>query len=161
MCCSGLRPGRSTLDLGRLKKICGAVGMLDVPLFKGRCAMHSASCVSPCMSLHVSVHLQGTLHVSRPPVRCPAQHPPGRSYAFKYSRQTKPADSQQILCNRVSYYTCEPTQSYGKTLSDPVSRLWECLPDQAHSQGYGKLLPLVAQIPGWGSQTASVYLTEF
>ena len=26
---------------------------------------------------------------------------------------------------------------------------------QAHSQGYGKLLPLVAQISGWGSQTTS------
>ena len=28
---------------------------------------------------------------------------------------------------------------------------------QAHSQGYEKLLPLVAQTSGWGSQTASIY----
>ena len=33
--CSLSRPGRFTLDLGRWKKICGVVGMLDMTLFKG------------------------------------------------------------------------------------------------------------------------------
>lgn len=45
--CSLPRPGRSTLDLGTWKKMCGAVGMLDIPSFIGWWSMRAANCMLP------------------------------------------------------------------------------------------------------------------
>ena len=40
-------PGRSTPDLGRWKKMCGAMGMLDMHLFMGGRSTQAANCLSP------------------------------------------------------------------------------------------------------------------
>lgn len=45
--CSQSRPSRSTLALGKWKTLCGAMGMLHMPLFTGRWVTHTASCVGP------------------------------------------------------------------------------------------------------------------
>ena len=97
------RPGRSTLDSGRWKKMHGAVGMLDMSFFKSGQFSHAESCM------------------------CPAESP----YPLKYPLRVKQSRQKaRILCNIMWFCACEPTQSYGKHLLNPVSRLWEhCLSD--------------------------------
>ena len=96
--------------------------MLDMPLFTGGWAascvpLHVSAChlspnVAHCMSL---VPQRGTCHGTQQ----------GVPTSLNTRTQTKPAGCQQILRNKASYYACEPTQGYGNTLSDPVSRTWE------------------------------------
>ena len=47
MSCSLSRPGRSSLDSVRWKKMSGAVRMLDMSLFNGGRSTHVASCMCP------------------------------------------------------------------------------------------------------------------
>ena len=89
------------MRLSRRKDIHGAAGMSDTPLFKGGQSTHAASCVSPCMSLHV-----------------PACHLPTLYTKYKQSQQ-----EARILYNAAWFCTYEPTQCYGNRLSVPVSQL--------------------------------------
>ena len=79
---------------------------LHVPLHVSEC--HLSPCVSHSMSL---VPQHGTQL--------------GTPNPLNTRTETKPAGCQQMLCNRASYYTVEPTQGYGRTSWDPVLRLWE------------------------------------
>ena len=63
------------------KKMHGAVGMLDMPLFTGGQATHAASCMSSCMSLHGALHI---LYVNCPLAWHLLWHPAGSPYLLKY-----------------------------------------------------------------------------
>ena len=131
LCCSQSRLGRSSLDSGRWEKMCGSVGMFDMPSFMSGQAMRATSCTSlwweapTCLS----------------------------------TKNKQSWEKAKKLYNIAWFCTCEPTSHYGKGLSDPVSRLWEHNLSGPFKV-MGKLLPLVTQTPEWGSQTASIYPTQ-
>ena len=106
-------------------------------------AIHThLSCVSPCMSLHGTQH--GTQH--------------GAPTPFNTRWYTKPSGNQQNYATELHTMYVGPLKAMG-TVYQTQSQGYENTGYQAYSQCYGKLLLLVIQTPGWGSQTASIYPT--
>ena len=131
VCVVTIQGRTSTCNLGSLKNIHRAIGMSDMRLVTGGRSTQTTSCMSPCMLLSVALQ-HGTLHVTCFLMWHILWYPVMSPYPLNTRTQIKPAGCQQILCNRASYYACEPTQGYENTAY------------QAHSHGYGKLLSLVA-----------------
>ena len=113
VCCRQSRTGRSTLDSGRWKRMCRAMGLLDTPLFTGGRATHTANCDSLRMAHCMApVPLRGTC--------CGTRHgaPTCLSTRDKQSWQ-----EAKKLYDIAWFCACEPTSRYGNRLSVPVSRL--------------------------------------
>ena len=113
---------------------------LRVPLHVS--AWHTACQLSPCMAYVMALaSLRGI-----------PQGAPSPSSILKLEKKPKSYRTEWFC-------SCNPTSCYGNLLSDPVWRLWEHYLAGSFKV-MGELLPLVTQILGWGSQTASIYPTE-
>ena len=79
------------------------------------------------------------------------------AHTLLYTKYRQSQQDARIYC--VTQQDSAGPLNVMRTLYWTQSQGYEKTTYQAHSQGYGKLLPLVAQISGWGSQIASIYLT--
>ena len=75
-------PGRFT-RFGQMEEYSRSFGMSDMPLFKGGRPTHAASCMPPCMSLHVTCP--------------PAWHFAGSPYPLKYYKETASREPKHIV----------------------------------------------------------------
>ena len=142
---------------GRWKNIHGAVGMLDMPLFKGG---ESHTHCKLCVPLHISACHLPPLH-GTPAWHLVPQHgteqgsPSPLNTGYKQSWQ----NANRSYATELHIMHASPLKAMG-TVYQTQSQGYENTAYQAHSQGYGKLLLLVSQTPGCGSQTASIYPTD-
>ena len=132
--------------LGRWKNIHGAVGMLDMPLFKGGQSMLQALCPLACLCV---------AHHMSPVPFCGKCHGPHHGVFTCLSTGGKQSQlPARKLYNMAQFCECEPTPWYGNSLLDTISKLQEHYLSGPF-QVPGTLLPLDTQTTGWGSQTAS------
>ena len=98
ICVATLQGQAGPWYLYRWKNIHGALGMSGMPLFMGGQAMHTASCVSICMSHVMALAPQRGTHHGTCPLAClsSSSPPAGSPYLFKYKRGTKLARCQNI-----------------------------------------------------------------
>ena len=178
VCCNQSRSSRSTLASRRWKKMCRAVGILDMPLFTGGWATRAASCVPICMFHVVAPAPQhGTRRGTCILVCLSLSSPPaGSPNLFKYERRTKLARCQKlynitILCMRAPFMlwkqcigpslkamrtlVIRPFQGYGNT-----AFTWVRKPDCLHlpyngAQGSCSFWSKTAEPSAWCGQVHS------